>query len=110
MRAQVERLKRRGSILDVVMGQSKDLNKRITATDRERIVRPSPLHPTWSIHFNEQGISISVKELERFFEMEKLKDFIKGFRQYRWGARIDLKNGEEKINAERFTIGIADQK
>ena len=37
MRAQVERLKRRGSILDVVMGQSKDLNKRITATDRERI-------------------------------------------------------------------------
>ena len=35
--AQVERLKRRGSILDVVMGQSKDLNKRVTATDRERI-------------------------------------------------------------------------
>ena len=37
MQAQVERLKRRGSILDVVMGQSKDLNKRVTATDRERI-------------------------------------------------------------------------
>ena len=37
VQAQVERLKRRGSILDVVMGQSKDLNKRVTAVDRERI-------------------------------------------------------------------------
>jgi hypothetical protein len=37
MQAQVERLRRRGSILDVVMGQSKDLNKRVTAADRERI-------------------------------------------------------------------------
>ena len=35
--AQVERLKRRGSILDVVMGQSKALNKRVTTADRERI-------------------------------------------------------------------------
>ena len=37
MQAQVERLKRRGSILDVVMGQTKDLNKRVSSTDRERI-------------------------------------------------------------------------
>ena len=37
MQAQVERLKRRGSILDVVMGQTKDLNKRVTSVDRERI-------------------------------------------------------------------------
>ena len=37
MQEQVERLKRRGSILDVVMGQSKDLNKRVSGTDRERI-------------------------------------------------------------------------
>ena len=35
--AQVERLKRRGSILDVVMGQSKALTKRVTTADRERI-------------------------------------------------------------------------
>ena len=35
--AQVERLKRRGSILDVVMGQSKALNKRVTTADQERI-------------------------------------------------------------------------
>jgi hypothetical protein len=37
MQAQVERLKRRGSILDVVMGQTKDLHKRVSVTDRERI-------------------------------------------------------------------------
>ena len=37
MQEQVERLKRRGSILDVVMGQSKDLNRRVSGTDRERI-------------------------------------------------------------------------
>jgi BMFP domain-containing protein YqiC len=37
VQAQLERLKRRGSILDVVMGQSKDLNKRVSVTDRERI-------------------------------------------------------------------------
>jgi len=37
MQEQVERLKRRGSILDVVMGQTKDLNRRVSGTDRERI-------------------------------------------------------------------------
>lgn len=37
MREQVERLKRRGSILDVVMGQTSDLNKRVSGSDRERI-------------------------------------------------------------------------
>ena len=37
MQEQVERLKRRGSILDVVMGQTKDLNRRVSGNDRERI-------------------------------------------------------------------------
>jgi hypothetical protein len=37
MREQVERLKRRGSILDLVMGQTSDLNKRVSGSDRERI-------------------------------------------------------------------------
>ncbi|MDG1670093.1 MAG: DUF1552 domain-containing protein [Akkermansiaceae bacterium] len=37
MREQVERLKRRGSILDVVIGQTSDLNKRVSGSDRERI-------------------------------------------------------------------------
>ena len=37
MAAQVERLKRRGSILDVVMGQTQDLNRRVSGSDRERI-------------------------------------------------------------------------
>ena len=37
MQEQVERLKRRGSILDVVMWQTQDLNKRVSGADRERI-------------------------------------------------------------------------
>ncbi len=37
MAVQVERLKRRGSILDVVMGQTQDLNRRVSGSDRERI-------------------------------------------------------------------------
>ena len=37
MAEQVERLKRRGSILDVVMGQTQDLNRRVSGNDRERI-------------------------------------------------------------------------
>ncbi len=37
MQEQVERLKRRGSILDVVMGQTKDLNRRVSGSDRDRI-------------------------------------------------------------------------
>jgi len=37
MEAQVARLQRRGSILDVVLGQSKDLSRRVSASDRERI-------------------------------------------------------------------------
>ncbi len=35
--AQLVRLRRKGSILDVVMGQSSDLSKRVSASDRERI-------------------------------------------------------------------------
>lgn len=34
---QLVRLQRKGSILDVVMGQSSDLSKRVSASDRERI-------------------------------------------------------------------------
>ena len=37
MEAQLVRLKRKGSILDVVMGQSSDLSKRVSGSDRERI-------------------------------------------------------------------------
>ena len=37
MEAQLTRLQRKGSILDVVMGQSSDLSKRVSASDRERI-------------------------------------------------------------------------
>ena len=37
MEAQLVRLQRKGSILDVVMGQSSDLSKRVSASDRERI-------------------------------------------------------------------------
>ena len=37
MQEQLERLKRRGSILDVVMGQTQDLNQRVSGNDRERI-------------------------------------------------------------------------
>lgn len=37
MEAQLARLKRKGSILDVVMGQSSDLSKRVSGSDRERI-------------------------------------------------------------------------
>ena len=37
MEAQLRRLQRKGSILDVVMGQSSDLSKRISMSDRERI-------------------------------------------------------------------------
>ena len=37
MEAQLARLQRKGSILDVVMGQSSDLSKRVSASDRERI-------------------------------------------------------------------------
>ena len=37
MEAQLARLKRKGSILDVVMGQTSDLSRRINASDRERI-------------------------------------------------------------------------
>jgi hypothetical protein len=35
--AQLVRLRKKGSILDVVMGQSSDLSKRVSASDRERI-------------------------------------------------------------------------
>ena len=35
--AQLRRLQRKGSILDVVMGQSSDLSKRVSVSDRERI-------------------------------------------------------------------------
>ena len=35
--AQLARLKRKGSILDVVMGQTSDLSRRVNASDRERI-------------------------------------------------------------------------
>jgi hypothetical protein len=37
MEAQLVRLRKKGSILDVVMGQSSDLSKRVSAADRERI-------------------------------------------------------------------------
>jgi len=37
MEAQLVRLQRKGSILDVVMGQSSDLSKRVSASDRQRI-------------------------------------------------------------------------
>ena len=37
MEAQLARLQRKGSILDVVLGQSSDLSKRVSASDRERI-------------------------------------------------------------------------
>jgi BMFP domain-containing protein YqiC len=37
MEAQLARLKRKGSILDVVMGQTSDLSRRVNASDRERI-------------------------------------------------------------------------
>ena len=37
MEAQLVRLQRKASILDVVMGQSSDLSKRVSASDRERI-------------------------------------------------------------------------
>ncbi|MDA7922939.1 DUF1552 domain-containing protein, partial [bacterium] len=37
MEEQLVRLRRKGSILDVVMGQSSDLSKRVSASDRERI-------------------------------------------------------------------------
>ena len=37
MEAQLARLKRKGSILDVVMGQTSDLSQRVSASDRERI-------------------------------------------------------------------------
>jgi len=37
MEAQLVRLRKKGSILDVVMGQSADLSKRVSASDRERI-------------------------------------------------------------------------
>ena len=37
MEAQLVRLQRKGSILDVVMGQSSDLSKRVSVSDRERI-------------------------------------------------------------------------
>lgn len=37
MEAQLVRLRKKGSILDVVMGQSSDLSKRVSASDRERI-------------------------------------------------------------------------
>ena len=37
MEAQLRRLQRKGSILDVVMGQSSDLSKRVSVSDRERI-------------------------------------------------------------------------
>ena len=37
MEEQLVRLRRKGSILDVVMGQSSDLSKRVNASDRERI-------------------------------------------------------------------------
>lgn len=37
MEAQLARLQRKGSILDVVMGQSSDLSKCVSASDRERI-------------------------------------------------------------------------
>ncbi|MBT6396530.1 DUF1552 domain-containing protein [bacterium] len=37
MEAQLARLRRKGSILDVVMGQSSALSKRVSASDRERI-------------------------------------------------------------------------
>ena len=37
MEAELVRLQRKGSILDVVMGQSSDLSKRVSASDRERI-------------------------------------------------------------------------
>ena len=37
MEAQLVRLRKKGSILDVVMGQSSDLSQRVSASDRERI-------------------------------------------------------------------------
>lgn len=37
MEAQLVRLRKKGSILDVVMGQSSDLSKRVSASDRKRI-------------------------------------------------------------------------
>ena len=37
MEAQLARLRKKGSILDVVMGQSSDLSRRVSASDRERI-------------------------------------------------------------------------
>ena len=37
MEAQLVRLRKKASILDVVMGQSSDLSKRVSASDRERI-------------------------------------------------------------------------
>ena len=37
MEAQLVRLRKKGSILDVVMGQSSDLSKRVSGSDRERI-------------------------------------------------------------------------
>ncbi|MDF1841042.1 MAG: DUF1552 domain-containing protein [Rubripirellula sp.] len=37
MEAQLVRLRRKGSILDVVMGQSSDLSQRVSGSDRERI-------------------------------------------------------------------------
>ena len=37
MEAQLARLRRKGSILDVIMGQSSALSKRVSASDRERI-------------------------------------------------------------------------
>jgi len=37
MEEQLDRLRRKRSILDVVMGQSSDLSRRVNATDRERI-------------------------------------------------------------------------
>ena len=37
MEAQLVRLRKKGSILDVVMGQSSDLSKRVSTSDRERI-------------------------------------------------------------------------
>ena len=37
MEAQLVRLRKKGSILDVVLGQSSDLSKRVSASDRERI-------------------------------------------------------------------------
>jgi hypothetical protein len=37
MEAQLVRLRKKGSILDVVMGQSSDLSKRVSVADRERI-------------------------------------------------------------------------